>query len=95
MYNYTDVKNLKWTNPEHTAFNCEVNFNHLTEEFVHFHCTKFEAEGLIYTYSTELWEKALAGYFGPIAEYEPHVTTDADIDPNIKMIPTSLTGDFT
>ena len=68
--NYTVVHNLRWTNPEHTAFDCDVNFNHLIEEFVPFHCTKAEAEGLIYTHSTEIWKRSLSGEFGSIAEYE-------------------------
>jgi hypothetical protein len=92
---YTYVKDLKWTNPEHTAFNCEVNFNHMIEEYVAFHCMKEEAEGLIYTHSTEIWERALSGEFGPIAEYEPHVITDADLPPDIKIIKSTFTGDFT
>jgi hypothetical protein len=95
MFSYTDVKNLKWTNPEHTAFNCEVNFNHLSDEFVPFHCTKEEAERLIYTHSTELWERGLHGDFGPIAEYESHVGSDADFGSDTKIIPTTNTGDFT
>jgi hypothetical protein len=56
---------------------------------------KEEAEGLIYTHSTEIWERALSGEFGPIAEYEPHVITDADLPPDIKIIKSTFTGDFT
>jgi hypothetical protein len=93
--NYTVVRNLKWTNPEHTAFDCEVNFNHLFENFVPFHCTKAEAEGLIYTHTTEIWERALSGEFGPIAEYEEPVQPEPVLMPSIQIIPSSNTGDFT
>jgi len=92
---YAYVKDLKWTNPEHTAFDCLVNFNHMIEEYVAFNCRKEEAEGLIYTHTTEIWERAMSGEFGPIAEYEPHVTTDADLHPDIKIIKSTFTGDFT
>lgn len=93
--NYTVVRNLKWTNPEQTAFDCEVNFNHLFENFVTFHCTKAEAEGLIYTHSTEIWEKALSGEFGPIVEYEEPAPVEPVLMPGIEIIPSTNTGDFT
>ncbi len=89
--NYTVVRNLKWTNPEHTAFNCEVNFNHLWEEFVPFHCTKSEAEGLIYTHTKEIWERSLSGEFGPIAEYEEPYNPPIEIQPHL-IIPVSING---
>lgn len=63
---YTTVRDLVWCNAEHTMFNCFVFFHHLGEE-VPFGCS--QAEVGVYPHVTSIWERAIAGDFGPIAEY--------------------------
>jgi hypothetical protein len=62
---YTQVKNPAWGNPEHTSIICEVNFEHLGEEFVPFSAV---ASG-DYPHTHEIYARCLAGEFGEIAEY--------------------------
>lgn len=66
---YTQVKNLQWANAEHTLLNCEVNFNHLNEEFVNFTASATDTE----SYTRDIFTKAIAGNFGPIKEYIKYI----------------------
>lgn len=63
--NYTNVKNPQWANADHTAINCDVDFDDLREEFVPFTAV---AEG-DYAHSHEIFARCVAGDFGDIAEY--------------------------
>lgn len=68
--NYTDVKNPQWANAEHTAINCDVDFDDLTEELVPFTAV---ASG-DYEHSHQIFAECVAGNYGEIAEYvEPPV----------------------
>lgn len=69
MSNYTQIKNPKWINAEHTLIDCEVNFNHLPEEFVPFTADPND----IYPYCKEIFDRCVSGEFGPVAEYVPPV----------------------
>lgn len=69
MSNYTQIKNPKWVNAEHTLIDCEVNFNHLPEEFVPFTADPND----IYPYCKEIFDRCASGEFGPVAEYVPPV----------------------
>lgn len=64
---YTEVKNPKWGNAEHTMIDCEVNFNHLTEDFVPFMANPND----VMFYSKEIFDECVAGNYGEIAEYIP------------------------
>jgi len=65
---YSEVKNCKWANFEHTVIECEVNFNDVTSE----EWTPFAANPLDhYEHGREIFAKALAGEFGEVAEYVP------------------------
>lgn len=64
--NYTQVKNPKWANAEHTAIECDVNFDDLQQEFVSFTAV---ASG-DYPHTHEIFFRCVAGEFGAIAEYE-------------------------
>jgi hypothetical protein len=64
---YTKVKNLKWADAEHTRINCEVDFEHLNEEFVPFTANPDDVE----QHGKEIFAKAIAGEFGAIDEYTP------------------------
>jgi hypothetical protein len=63
--NYTDVKNPQWANAEHTAINCDVDFDDLREELVPFTAV---ASG-DYEHSHQIFAKCVAGNYGEIAEY--------------------------
>jgi hypothetical protein len=63
---YTTVKNLAWCNAEHTQFDCLVFFTKFQEEMP-FGCA--QAEVGVYPHVTSIWERAMAGEFGAIAEY--------------------------
>lgn len=62
---YTEVKNPRWANEEHTVINCEVNFTGVPEEFVPFSAV---AQG-DYPHTHEIYARCLAEEFGPVAEY--------------------------
>jgi len=64
---YTDVKNPKWANTEHTFIYCEVNFDHLPEEYVPFGAV---ASGDL-EHTHQIFAECVEGKWGPIAEYEP------------------------
>lgn len=67
---YSEIRNLQWADAEHTVLNCEVNFNNLVEEFVPFTASADD----LYDHTKDIFEKAVAGEFGEIAEYvEPPV----------------------
>lgn len=69
---YTTVRNLQWANIEHTQLNCEVNFNHLPEEFVTFTASSTDTED----YSREIFNRGINGEFGSITEYVPPFTQE-------------------
>ena len=71
---YTQVRNPVWANAEHTAIQCEVDFDDLVEEFVPFGAT---ASG-DYEHSHQIFAECVAGNYGPIAEYVAPV-----IDPEV------------
>lgn len=60
---FTNVRDLKWLNQEHTAFDCIVDFETLGE--VPFGCFQTDP----YPHTQDIWARGLAGEFGVIAEY--------------------------
>lgn len=64
---YTQVKDPKWANANHTVIECLVSFDAVNEEFVPFTAV---AKG-DYPHTHEIFERCVAGDFGPIAEYVP------------------------
>jgi len=64
---YTTVKNCKWENAEQTIINCEVDFDDLDKEFVPFSATA----DAMYDHEKEIFNRAVAGEFGPVAAYAP------------------------
>lgn len=72
MLTYTTVENLHWVNPEHTTFDCEVFFEQLNEK-VPFACCNSDP----LSHAQEIWNKAMNGEFGPIAEYVEPVLPEA------------------
>jgi hypothetical protein len=70
MMKYIQVLNPIWANAEHTAINCDVDFDDLREELVPFTAV---ATG-DYEHSHQIFAECVAGTYGEIAEYvEPPV----------------------
>ena len=64
MFNIEYVKDLKWENEDHSYFSCTVKYAQFAEEF------PSGVNGDDPTpHIREMWEKANAGEYGPIAEY--------------------------
>ena len=68
------ARNPRWTNYGHSSIELEVDFDELDEEYVDF-CAHPDD---IVSWGPELYNRAIAGEFGPIAEFE---------------IPADITGD--
>jgi len=65
-YTIRDARNPRWANPEHNAIDLEVDFTDLPEEYLPYTATPTD----VVEHSRELYNRALAGEFGTIAEYE-------------------------
>lgn len=78
---YSQVRNCKWGNADHSSIECEVMFDDITSE----EWTPFGANPLDhYEHGREIYAKAIAGEFGEIAEYvEPTPPPKKLIDPVI------------
>lgn len=61
--NYTTVENPRW-NREHTHIVCEVTFTGIGK-------VPFAASPTDLPHSVEIYERCIAGEFGPVAEYTP------------------------
>jgi hypothetical protein len=62
---YTKVTNPQWANAEHTAINCNVDFDDISEELVPFTAV---ASG-DYEHSHQIFAECVASQYGEIAEY--------------------------
>jgi hypothetical protein len=62
---YLQVKNPKWSDAEHTAIDCEVDFGHLDDEFVPFTANPND----VMEYSKTIFDECVAGQYGAISEY--------------------------
>ena len=82
------VYELFWVNPEHTAFNCMLEFegSNTPQPFC---CNKIEVGVL--SHVTQLWEAALAGEYGPIAEYVPLPEYSTEAQPNQPVVEGAMT----
>lgn len=65
--NFKEVKNCKWMNVEHTMLDCEVNFEHLSQEFVPFTALAQSST----PHESDIFSRAASGEFGEVAEYVP------------------------
>ena len=66
------ARNPQWVDENHNMINLEVDFAPLDEEWLPYTCSPTD----VVEHSRELYQRALAGEFGPI-DNEP-VITDAD-----------------
>jgi len=64
---YTNARNPKWGDIEQTVIEIEVNFDHLNEEYVLFSANPMDTA----THGVEIYNRAVAGDFGAIADYTP------------------------
>jgi len=75
---YTSVKNPKWTSSEKTSIKCIVNFENIGE--VPFAAAPDDQ----YEHTTEIFNRCVAGEFGPIAEYvETETPETPEYDANL------------
>lgn len=65
---YTQVKNPKWSNPEHTTIDCEVDFDDLEYDFVPFTANPLDLGN---PSSKQIFDECVAGQYGVVAEYLP------------------------
>lgn len=82
--NYSIVENLIWCGEDKSAFNCDVTFEGLG--VVPFTC----AAGDFVEHAQNIWTRAMAGEFGPIAEPLP-LPPSGEI-PQEQAIPSTDTG---
>jgi hypothetical protein len=73
--NYKQVKNLIWSNAEHTVINCEVDFDDLKEEFVPFSADLNDS----YDHTKQIFNECVEGKWGEIAEFKPYVPTTEEL----------------
>lgn len=64
MFNIEYVKDLEWTNAEHTSFKCVVKYVEFNEE----HPTGVTPHDT-YGHIAEIWKNGIAGLYGPIKEF--------------------------
>jgi hypothetical protein len=68
---FTTVENLRWSNDKHCMFDCDVFFVGIGEK-VPYACVNGDPSD----HAKEIWRRALAGEFGPIAEALPQPPED-------------------
>ena len=71
---YTTVSNPRWSNSAQTLIDLDVNFDHLPEDSVPFMASADDVE----PHGVELYNRAIAGDFGPIAAYSPPADLTGD-----------------
>lgn len=64
--NYTNVTNPQWADAEHTAINCNVDFDDIGT--VPFTANPLDTSN---PSSVEIYDQCVAGDYGPVAEYVP------------------------
>lgn len=78
MFTIEYAKDLRWVNSEHTTFDCVVKFLEFDQEMP-FACLQSDK----YAHSKELWQRAVAGEFGDIAEYVEYVSVATEPQPAV------------
>lgn len=75
---FTEVRNPKWADQAKTKINCEVNFKHIQDE----EWTPFTADPQDYMpYSKEIFDRAVAGEFGEVAEPDAPIIDETPYTP--------------
>lgn len=82
------VRNPIWSNYQHTMLDMEVDFDELDEDFVPF--TAVES-GDPEPHTAILWANAIAGLYGPIADFvPPENSVGAEAMEQVRLIRNSL-----
>ena len=76
---YTHVKNPQWTTPDCTTIVCEVNFDHVSEEYVPF-CAVASGD-LPHTH--KIFAECVAGKWGDIKEFV-HLNSETNVSIQMK-----------
>ena len=63
----TSVRAPRWGNPEHTFIECDITTSQFGAEVLPFTARPDDVE----PHGRELFQKIVAGEYGPIAEYQP------------------------
>lgn len=79
--NYTNVKNPKWANQEHTLIDCEVDFDDLDDVFVPFTANPLDTGN---PSSKQIFDECVAGDYGVVAEYVPYVPTQEELAAQVR-----------
>ena len=72
---YTDARNPVWANTSRTLLDIEVNFDHMSEEYVMFTAT---LDDVGEPHAIEIYNRAIAGDFGPIGNFVPPADTTGE-----------------
>jgi hypothetical protein len=79
--NFLDIKNIQWANSEHTILDCDVNFEHLPEEYVRFSAV---ASGDL-EHTHKIFAECVEGKWGTIAEYvAPPPPTEEEVAAQVR-----------
>jgi hypothetical protein len=62
-----DVRNPRYSDPDHEGIEMEVDFDEIDEVYVWFNALPTDP----CSYGVDLYNRAVAGEFGPIADYAP------------------------
>lgn len=66
-FSFTHIRNPRWLNAEHTVLDCEVNFDHLDDEYVFYGCYSNMPDHEIT--GKKIFSEVTSGMWGPIEEY--------------------------
>lgn len=78
MFTLQYAKNLQWSNPEHTTFDCIVKWEEFSEEHP-YGCMQSDH----HAHTQELWQRVTAGEFGSIAEYVDQTLAATEPQPQV------------
>lgn len=68
------ARNPKWSDYDQTQIDLEVDFDELDDEYVPFTASPND----VLSWGTELYDRAVAGEFGPVADFEPPADVTGD-----------------
>ena len=80
---YSAVRNPKWVNQAQTIIVCEVNFDHLPEEWVDFSCVE---SGDSMEHTSEIYQRCASGEFGEVLNVEIPTRTPDEIKQAIRVV---------
>jgi hypothetical protein len=79
-----NVRNISWSNPEHTTIDCEVD--HVIYGWISFTASPNDVE----LHGREIYEVIVSGKYGVISEYEPPVYTTEQLSEQARLTRNNL-----